>query len=67
MIILGIGGLLNDAASAILVDGQLAAAVEESKIVRRGARRAASCLTNPSPRVWSWRGCVRTRWTALRW
>ena len=36
MIILGIGGLLNDAASAILVDGKLAAAVEESKIVRRG-------------------------------
>jgi len=36
MIILGIGGLLNDAASAILVDGRLAAAVEESKIVRRG-------------------------------
>ena len=36
MIILGIGGLLNDAASAILVDGHLAAAVEESKIVRRG-------------------------------
>ena len=36
MIILGIGGILNDAASAILVDGQLVAAVEESKLVRRG-------------------------------
>ncbi len=36
MIILGIGGILGDAASAILVDGQLAAAVEESKLARRG-------------------------------
>ena len=36
MIILGIGGILSDAASAILVDGQLVAAVEESKLARRG-------------------------------
>ena len=36
MIILGIGGILNDAASAILRDGQLIAAVEESILVRRG-------------------------------
>jgi carbamoyltransferase len=35
MIILGIGGILSDAASAILVDGRLAAAVEESKLARR--------------------------------
>ncbi|MBI2680949.1 MAG: carbamoyltransferase [Candidatus Solibacter usitatus] len=35
MIILGIGGILGDAASAILKDGQLLAAVEESKISRR--------------------------------
>ncbi len=35
MIIIGIGGLLGDAAAAILRDGELAAAVEESKIVRR--------------------------------
>jgi carbamoyltransferase len=35
MIILGIGGILSDAASAILVDGHLAAAVEESKLARR--------------------------------
>src|SRR5579872_7117883 len=34
MIILGIGGILGDAASAILKDGKLAAAVEESKLVR---------------------------------
>ena len=35
MIILGIGGILGDAASAILKDGALLAAVEESKLVRR--------------------------------
>jgi carbamoyltransferase len=35
MIILGIGGILGDAASALLKDGELAAAVEESKLTRR--------------------------------
>jgi carbamoyltransferase len=35
MIILGIGGILGDAASAVLRDGELVAAVEESKLVRR--------------------------------
>ncbi len=35
MIILGIGGILGDAATAILKDGELIAAVEESKLVRR--------------------------------
>ena len=35
MIILGIGGLLGDAAAAVLKDGELVAAVEESKLVRR--------------------------------
>jgi carbamoyltransferase len=35
MILLGIGGILNDAASAILKDGHLVAAVEESKLARR--------------------------------
>src|SRR6185295_4819253 len=35
MIILGIGGVMGDAASAILIDGRLAAAVEESKLTRR--------------------------------
>ena len=35
MIILGIGGIQGDAASAILKDGELVAAVEESKLVRR--------------------------------
>src|SRR5258707_2603884 len=35
MIILRIGGLLGDAAAAVLKDGELVAAVEESKLVRR--------------------------------
>src|SRR5262252_5010 len=35
MIILGIGGILGDAASAIVKDGQLVAAVEEIKVSRR--------------------------------
>jgi carbamoyltransferase len=35
MIVLGIGGILGDAATAILKDGELIAAVEESKLVRR--------------------------------
>src|SRR5438477_3014240 len=35
MIILGIGGILSDAAAAILVEDRLAAAVEESKLARR--------------------------------
>ena len=35
MIILGIGGVHGDAASALLKDGRLVAAVEESKLVRR--------------------------------
>ena len=38
MVILGIGGILGDAASAVLKDGELAAAVEESKLVRRRTR-----------------------------
>ena len=41
MIILGIGGILGDAASAILKDGALAAAVEESKLSRRGLQTGA--------------------------
>jgi carbamoyltransferase len=38
MIILGIGGLSGDAASAVLKDGELVAAVEESKLVRRATQ-----------------------------
>jgi carbamoyltransferase len=35
VIILGIGGILGDSASAILKDGELVAAIEESKLARR--------------------------------
>src|ERR1700674_4934677 len=38
MIIVGIGGLQGDAACAILKDGELVAAVEESKLARRRTR-----------------------------
>jgi carbamoyltransferase len=38
MIILGIGGLMGDVAAALLKDGALVAAVEESKLTRRGIR-----------------------------
>ena len=46
MIILGIGGILGDAASAILKDGELVAAVEESKLTggaRTGRARRTNC------------------------
>ena len=35
MIILGLGGILKDAAAALLRDGELVAAIEEKKIARR--------------------------------
>src|SRR5579872_3408940 len=35
MIILGLGGLLNEPACAILKDGKLVAAVEQKKVARR--------------------------------
>ena len=38
MVILGIGGILSDAAAAVLRDGELAAAVEESKLARQAPR-----------------------------
>ena len=41
MIILGIGGILGDAASAILSGGSLVAAIEESKLSRQGLKAAA--------------------------
>ena len=53
MIILGIGGIRSGAASVVLKDGELVAAVEESKLVRRTQgsnhgelpeRAIASCL-----------------------
>jgi len=41
MIILGIGGILGDAAAAILKDGSIAAAIEESKLSRQGLKPGA--------------------------
>jgi carbamoyltransferase len=41
MIILGIGGILGDAASAILKDGRLEAAIEESKLSRQALKPGA--------------------------
>jgi carbamoyltransferase len=38
MLILGIGGILGDAACAVLKDGDLIAAVEEAKLTRRAAQ-----------------------------
>jgi carbamoyltransferase len=35
MNILGIGGVLNDAAAALIIDGSIAAAIEEAKLTRR--------------------------------
>ena len=35
MNILGIGGVLGDAAAAIIQDGRIAAAIEEAKLIRR--------------------------------
>ena len=34
MVILGIGGILSDAAAALVRDGQLVAAIEQKKIAR---------------------------------
>ncbi|MCX6634866.1 MAG: carbamoyltransferase [Acidobacteria bacterium] len=50
MIILGIGGILDEAACAILIDGELVAAVEQKKLARRHragelpAEAMAACL-----------------------
>ena len=35
MIILGLGGILNDPACAVLKDGELVAAIEQEKVARR--------------------------------
>jgi carbamoyltransferase len=42
MVILGIGGVLGDSATALLKDGAIVAAVEESKLVRRRTRADGS-------------------------
>ena len=38
MIVLGIGGILGHGAAALVKDGELAAAIEQSKVVRRATR-----------------------------
>ena len=57
MIILGIGGIGGDAACAILRDGQLTAAVEESKLVRHQGRPGGAGGTSRTcdlPRASPW-------------
>ncbi len=51
MIVLGIGGILGHGAAALVKDGELAAAIEQSKVVRRATRgelpmeAISGCLT----------------------
>ena len=66
MIILGIGGLLNDAACAVLKDGELVAAVEQKKVARRfqpGELPAGRHRRLPA----HGRRRGRTTWTAWPW
>jgi carbamoyltransferase len=49
MIILGIGGILGDAACAILSGGVLVAAIEESKLSRQGLKPGAHAGTTELP------------------
>jgi carbamoyltransferase len=48
MVILGIGGLRGDAACAALKDGELVAAIEESKLFRQRAHRVEGGLPSQS-------------------
>ena len=47
MTILGLGGIMKDAACSVLKDGRIAAAIEENKIMARVDRRAR-CRSRPS-------------------
>ena len=58
MILLGIGGILSDAASAIVRDGHLVAAVEESKLARR-ARASQGELPEQAIELCLQLACVR--------
>lgn len=49
MTVLGIGGILGDAAAAVLRDGRLAAAIEESKLSRQGLKSGAPSAPNGLP------------------
>ena len=49
MTILGIGGILGDAAAAVLKDGRLAAAIEESKLSRQALKPGAQASPTGLP------------------
>ena len=53
MNILGLGGLLGDAACAVLVDGELRAAVEEEKINHAPRTGASVRIESLKARYWS--------------
>ena len=57
MIILGIGGILGDAASAILSGGALVAAIEESKLSRQGLKPGTHTGSTELPEQ-SMAGCL---------
>jgi len=54
MIILGLGGILKDAACAVLKDGELLAAVKSGRW--HGKNRPAFCRKRPSRPRWKWLG-----------
>jgi predicted NodU family carbamoyl transferase len=59
---------LGDAAAAVLKDGELAAAVEESKLVRRRTHWGGldEMPSMPSRLVCNWPGRSPSRWTPWR-
>ncbi len=61
--------MLGDAAAAILKDGELVAAVEESKLVRRRLNwgGTANCRSTPSPPACNSPAPSRNRWTQWPW
>lgn len=72
MNILGIGGILGDAASAILSGGVLAAAIEESKLSRQGLKPGAPTTAAELPEqsiaaCLALAGLPPKRWTQLPW
>ncbi len=68
MNILGIGGILGDAACAILDNGTLVAAIEESKLSRQGLKPGAHAgVTRTARAIYrrlplAGRGLLRNRW-----
>ena len=60
MIILGLGGILRDAACAVLKDGELLAAVEEAEGGAAGIT-PAFCRKRPSRPRFRWLSCAARR------